>query len=129
MQAKALARILEKWKGILLAIALVLSNGVILSRSGLLSYTHFTWEAFAQSYTNGEACETPSQCLSDFCVDGVCCDTACTQPGRVCARPGAVGVCSPVLTAPALGNTGQALAVLVLIGGALLGWRLRRREE
>jgi hypothetical protein len=126
----AVPRNVHTWKGLLLAVVLVLFNGMLLSHSGLLSYTQFSWQAFAQSYPlgPGEACASPAECLSGFCVDGVCCNQACTEPGAVCNASGAPGFCRQAAPAPALGGPGQALAVLVLIGGAYLGWRLRRTD-
>jgi hypothetical protein len=106
-------------------VIFVLFNGMLLSHSGLLSYTQFSWQAFAQSYPLGAACDSPSECLSGFCADGFCCDQACTAPGEVC---NASGICRGPAPVPALNGPGQALAVLVLIGGALLGWRLRRTD-
>ena len=38
---------------------------------------------------NGEQCTAPPQCTSNFCVAGVCCNTACDGSGQTC--PG--GVC------------------------------------
>lgn len=44
-------------------------------------------------------CETGSDCTSGFCVDGVCCDTACDGPCQACTTllkgDGANGVCGP----------------------------------
>jgi hypothetical protein len=33
---------------------------------------------------NGQLCSSGSQCLSGFCTDGVCCDTACNSPCQAC---------------------------------------------
>ncbi|MCS6799263.1 MAG: hypothetical protein NZ898_12180 [Myxococcota bacterium] len=33
--------------------------------------------AFVLRLTPGEPCESPDECTSGFCVDGVCCDSAC----------------------------------------------------
>ncbi len=33
---------------------------------------------------NGQLCGSGTQCLSGFCTDGVCCDTACTSPCQAC---------------------------------------------
>src|SRR5262249_20835636 len=49
---------------------------------------------------NGDSCTDAIQCSSGFCVDGVCCDSACTGPCRACAKAlnGAPkdGVCTPM---------------------------------
>ncbi|MEO8603025.1 MAG: hypothetical protein ABI629_10665 [bacterium] len=125
MRMGAVQRGVHTWKNLLRAVILVVFNGMILSHSGLLSYTHISWQAFAQSYPLGGACASPTECLSGFCADGVCCNQACTQPGAVCDAAGAPGICRSPAPVPALSGPGQALAVLVLIGGAFLGWRLR----
>jgi hypothetical protein len=50
----------------------------------------------------GLACRKAIDCITDYCVDGVCCNTACTGPCVTCSAPGAVGTCLPVdLGAPA----------------------------
>lgn len=40
----------------------------------------------------GQGCGVPSQCLSNFCADGLCCDSACSG---VCEACSAAGVCTP----------------------------------
>lgn len=45
---------------------------------------------------NGDPCDTSSQCASDECVDGVCCDTACPGLCRACDVTGSEGTCSDV---------------------------------
>ncbi len=131
MRKGALQQNGHTWRGLLLAVVFVLFNGMLLSHSGLLSYTHFSWQAFAQSYPLGlgAACASPTECLSGFCADGVCCNSACTEAGAVCDSAGAPGICRSAAPAPALSGPGQVLAVLVLIGGAALGWRLRRTDD
>jgi hypothetical protein len=59
-------------------------------------------ESTAQALAaNGTACATAGDCTSNFCVDGVCCDTACGGDGADCqacsiATGGAVdGTCGP----------------------------------
>jgi hypothetical protein len=41
---------------------------------------------------NGQLCTSPSQCLSGFCKDGVCCDTACTTACMACGS----GACQAI---------------------------------
>lgn len=43
----------------------------------------------------GRRCEVDPQCASDHCIDGVCCNEACSDPCVTCALPGAEGTCSP----------------------------------
>ena len=49
---------------------------------------------------SGGACATATGCASGFCVDGVCCDTACGGLCQACSAArkgsGADGVCGPV---------------------------------
>jgi hypothetical protein len=44
----------------------------------------------------GGSCSSPSQCSSGNCVDGVCCNTACSGPCDICTALGANpdGICS-----------------------------------
>ena len=76
---------------------------------------------------NGGGCATPSQCHSGFCVDGVCCDTPCTQQGFICNGP-TPGVCAAAAAkAPAMSRGGLliGLAVLMLVGAVALVVRVR----
>ncbi len=41
---------------------------------------------------NGSTCESGADCASGFCVDGVCCESACAGPCRSCSR--SAGRCS-----------------------------------
>ena len=78
----------------------------------------------------GGACVTPSQCGTGFCVDNVCCGSACTDPSMRCDLTNRVGICaSTTAAAPALTPWGLFGAALALAGfGALtLGSRMRSR--
>lgn len=47
-------------------------------------------------------CTLSTECQSGFCASGVCCETACDQPGFSCNDPGSVGKCKcPGLTCTA----------------------------
>jgi len=46
--------------------------------------------------SNGSACQTGSECGSGFCVDGVCCNNACSGLCERCDISSSVGMCSPV---------------------------------
>jgi hypothetical protein len=46
--------------------------------------------------SNGNPCSSPGQCASGYCVDGVCCQNACTGVCNACNLPGLAGTCSPV---------------------------------
>lgn len=49
---------------------------------------------------SGQACTSGEQCKSNYCVDGVCCSTACNGQCEACDVAGKVGSCSPVSGAP-----------------------------
>jgi uncharacterized repeat protein (TIGR01451 family) len=53
---------------------------------------------------DGTACSTTDECRSGSCVDGLCCDTACTGQCEACNLEGAPGTCSPVSGVPAGGR-------------------------
>ena len=44
----------------------------------------------------GWPCTVKTQCESDKCVDGVCCESDCKDPCETCALPGAMGKCIKV---------------------------------
>jgi hypothetical protein len=46
-----------------------------------------------------QACTVAAQCASGFCVDGVCCDTACDGACQTCSQTGKVGTCARVKNA------------------------------
>ena len=45
---------------------------------------------------NGQACSSATQCASESCADGKCCDTACTTVCHACNLAGKEGSCSQV---------------------------------
>ena len=59
---------------------------------------------------NGERCECADQCGSGNCVDGVCCNSACTGTCQKCDLPGSAGMCSPVPAGMAPAIQGQCQA-------------------
>ena len=44
---------------------------------------------------NGLTCESGAECASGYCVDGVCCESACDGTCMACNLPSALGTCSP----------------------------------
>lgn len=44
----------------------------------------------------GEKCTSPDQCPKPFCVDGVCCESACNETCKSCGQPSSPGSCLPV---------------------------------
>jgi hypothetical protein len=47
-------------------------------------------------FPDGRTCATANDCLSGFCVDGVCCNTDCNEVCETCVATGKRGTCSPV---------------------------------
>jgi hypothetical protein len=54
---------------------------------------------------NGRTCSAASDCLSGFCVDGVCCESLCAGQCEACDAAGAEGKCSAINGAPHGGRT------------------------
>jgi RHS repeat-associated protein len=74
--------------------ATVLPNNMVLIAGGVSgSTTVKTADLYDASFAL--ACTSNSQCATGFCVNGVCCDTACNGGCGVCNLAGKVGTCSP----------------------------------
>jgi hypothetical protein len=54
--------------------------------------------------SNGTACTLKGECLTNLCVDGVCCNAPCAGQCETCASTGAPGTCLPVEGAPVGGR-------------------------
>lgn len=76
---------------------------------------------------DGATCAGPEQCLSTFCVGGICCDSACRGAHQACNVPGHVGTCEIVHAAPALPPLGLAAAFASLGAIGVLAMRRSRR--
>lgn len=48
----------------------------------------------------GDACAADAECGSAHCVDGVCCNNACTSQCAACDVEGSKGTCTPILGDP-----------------------------
>jgi hypothetical protein len=80
---------------------------------------------------NGASCGGPGQCTSTFCVDGVCCDTACDGPGQSCSFTGKRGTCTTVSRSAAPVMSGWSLiatAILLLGAGVTVLVRMGSRR-
>jgi MYXO-CTERM domain-containing protein len=51
---------------------------------------------FALWATGGTPCSDGSECLSAFCVDGLCCDSLCDGGCEACDASGSEGSCTPL---------------------------------
>jgi hypothetical protein len=57
------------------------------------------FEDFIRSFAgdpNGTACVENTDCLSNACVDGVCCENECAGRCSTCNQPGSLGICIPL---------------------------------
>jgi hypothetical protein len=45
---------------------------------------------------NGSVCSAGAECASNFCVDGVCCSSACSGQCQACNLTGSVGSCANI---------------------------------
>ena len=75
----------------------------------------------------GSQCTSPTECASGFCVDAVCCNSACDRPDFACNLSGSEGMCHPLpARAPTLSPRALLVAFAALIGVGLLSlWRRR----
>jgi hypothetical protein len=87
--------------------------------------------AVAPLVPDGGACAAPIECESGFCVDSVCCETACAGPLQRCDLPGREGTCvATSAPAPALSPLALAVAALALVAvAALAPRRIRPRRD
>jgi hypothetical protein len=102
-----------------------LGNAVALSGSRVLASAHLdddggTDRGAAYLFErpgapNGSACSLASGCSSGFCVDGVCCDSACRGGAlgdcmacSVAAGAASDGACAPLAAGSACGDLGDA---------------------
>lgn len=122
--------------GILFVV--VVGNGILTSRMGGQTYGRFTWEAYAQAYAPtptpspsptptpvgvGDPCTVPSDCATGFCVDRVCCDTACQAAGQRCDVASDPGHCQtrPVAVPLTLPYAAILALVLMAVGAVSVG--------
>ena len=74
----------------------------------------------------GDPCTMDSECASDFCADGVCCNRACEEPNS-CNLVGTVGFCTAPTPVPTL--TSQMILAAALLLAAVGAAALRRRTS
>jgi hypothetical protein len=67
--------------------------------------------------SNGLPCHDAGQCQSGFCVDGVCCNAACTEQCMACDVAGLLGTCGQVPSGSPHGGRAPCTATDPLCGG------------
>ncbi len=80
-----------------------LPNGSVLIAGGAVCSFGCTAVAAAEIFAfqaNGQTCAANDECTSGFCVDGVCCNSACTGQCQGCNEAGSVGTCKTVSGEP-----------------------------
>lgn len=81
----------------------------------------------------GDGCGSNSECASAFCVDGVCCESACDQQCFTCHLAGAFGTCLPQLVGDDLVAsetcTGARTCALDLSSSTLSGCKLKDLQK
>ena len=110
------------WSEIGLVAAAVLLNAAVLTQTVSGPSLDRGATAFAQSYDLGQACTDPGECASTFCVDGVCCASACDAQGQACNPQ---GLCVSEAQAPVMSLPFQWLAAGLV--ALITMFRLRRR--
>ena len=88
--------------------ATLLGNGLVLIAGGV-SGTTVVSAARLYDASFALACTSNSQCTTGFCVNGVCCDTACNGGCGACNLPGKVGTCSALAEQHGLPGVGGRL--------------------
>ena len=71
--------------------------------TALAGATLSTAEVFSY-LASGTSCATAADCRSGFCVDGVCCDSACTGACSACDLAASKGTCTNVASGPPHGS-------------------------
>jgi hypothetical protein len=90
-------------------VAVVLGSNVLIAGGVNGSTTVSASELYDPSFSL--SCSTASQCASGFCVNGVCCDTACNQGCGACNLPNKIGTCSPITSGTACADDGNPCTV------------------
>jgi RHS repeat-associated protein len=88
--------------------ATLLANAAVLIAGGLNTGTTLATAGQVYDPSWALSCTSNNQCALGFCVNGVCCDTACNTGCGACNLSGKVGTCSPVAVNTACPDDGNA---------------------
>jgi hypothetical protein len=81
-------------------------------------------------HMDGDRCQAASECASQNCVDGVCCNTPCAGALEQCDLPGHVGTCAAIAAkAPTLSLTALLAALAAVVAVAGLALRRTRHQR
>jgi RHS repeat-associated protein len=104
--------------------ATLLGNSMILVAGGLNGSTVLS-NARLYDASFGLGCTSPSQCTTGNCVNGVCCDTTCTDQCHACNMAGSLGVCSPKTNGSACTDGNACTLTDTCQSGTCVGGNLR----
>jgi hypothetical protein len=96
-------------------VAVTLGSGKVLAVGGTDGVTPTGAELLA-AIDRSFACASDAECLSAHCVDGVCCNVACTGQCQACDVAGSVGTCTAVASGPAHGTRPSCAPYLCAAG-------------
>ena len=93
--------------------ATLFNSGMVLVAGG--THVSYGFKGTAELYhpTSGLACTSASECVTGYCADGICCETACDGTCKVCTVTGDLGVCGNV----ALGKQDKSAKVPCVASG------------
>ena len=77
--------------------------------------------AAAQSGTLGQSCSADNPCQTLPCVDGVCCESACTEQCKVCNSSDTPGYCTPLKEGQPKTGRSPCINAGTLCGGSCTG--------
>src|SRR6185503_12518511 len=78
----------------------------------------------------GGGCSRPGECASGLsCVDGRCCDTACSGTCEACNLPSVEGTCTPIMGGSDPAGECPALSCAAYYAGFDMGGRCFRRAD
>jgi WD40 repeat protein len=100
-----------------LAATTTLVDGRLLFVGGYDASSAAVWDVdIFTEQANGATCTGGGECTSGFCVDGRCCNSACTGACQACDVTGSLGTCSGISGLPRTGHPSCAPYVSCVAG-------------